>query len=214
LSRKPAEKMDVEVDAPPASGRGTARDRIVTAAYSVLARQGYTETSIKDIAREAGIAPGLVHYYFENKAALLLEVVGEVCRRYHAELDAMPVPSDPLEAAAVRILWARERVSRIPDWYRLSYDLNALALRDPKLGAEVAETMREFREHIRLMVTEAVKLAGVEREDVSHEGVAAVLLASFNGLALQSLLDPSFDLGAAYNALSQMALGLLKPARG
>ena len=43
------------------------KDRIIDAAYRALVRQGYHETSMKDIAAEAGVAPGLAHYYFETK---------------------------------------------------------------------------------------------------------------------------------------------------
>ncbi|TMD16238.1 MAG: helix-turn-helix transcriptional regulator, partial [Chloroflexi bacterium] len=41
----------------------TTRDRILEAAYRTLVRRGYHETSMKDIAEEAGVAPGLAHYY-------------------------------------------------------------------------------------------------------------------------------------------------------
>ena len=41
------------------------RSQIVRAAAAVLGRQGYAETSLKDVAREAKVAPGLLHYYFE-----------------------------------------------------------------------------------------------------------------------------------------------------
>ena len=34
------------------------RSQIVRAAAAVLGRQGYAETSLKDVAREAGVAPG------------------------------------------------------------------------------------------------------------------------------------------------------------
>ena len=43
------------------------KERIVDAAYRALVRHGYHETSMKDIAAEAAVAPGLAHYYFENK---------------------------------------------------------------------------------------------------------------------------------------------------
>ena len=33
--------------------------------------QGYGATSLKDVAREASVAPGLLHYYFESKEELL-----------------------------------------------------------------------------------------------------------------------------------------------
>src|SRR5207247_9422644 len=56
------------------------RTKILEAAFQILARQGYENTSIKDIAEEAGVAQGLVHYHFKSKQQLVLAVLAEVCR--------------------------------------------------------------------------------------------------------------------------------------
>ena len=69
------------------------RGQIVRAAAAVLGRQGYDGTSLKDVAREAGVAPGLLHYYFESKQELLLEVVvvmeREMIRDWQAAVAAL-----------------------------------------------------------------------------------------------------------------------------
>src|SRR2546425_11500908 len=52
------------------------KDRIIEAAYQALVKRGYHETSMKDIAAEAGVAPGLAHYYFETKEDLLVAAIG------------------------------------------------------------------------------------------------------------------------------------------
>jgi AcrR family transcriptional regulator len=41
------------------------------AALRVFAQKGFDRASNKDIAREAGITPGLIYYYFKSKKALL-----------------------------------------------------------------------------------------------------------------------------------------------
>ena len=53
------------------------KDRIIDAAYRALVRRGYHETSMKDIAAEAGVAPGLAHYYFETKEDIFRAVVSQ-----------------------------------------------------------------------------------------------------------------------------------------
>src|SRR6266851_2440966 len=58
------------------------REKILQAAFAVLSRQGYENTSIKVIAEEAGVAQGLVHYYFKSKQQLVIAVLFEVCRRW------------------------------------------------------------------------------------------------------------------------------------
>src|SRR6202165_1758086 len=64
------------------------RGQIVRTATAVLARQGYSATSLKDVAREAGVAQGLLHYYFESKQELLLEVVSGMEREMTADWQA------------------------------------------------------------------------------------------------------------------------------
>ena len=54
--------------------RRTAQDKrqiILEAATHVFASKGYHGTRISDIAREAGIAYGLVYHYFKNKEEIL-----------------------------------------------------------------------------------------------------------------------------------------------
>jgi len=51
------------------------RAEIVAALQAVMARQGYEKATIQAIAKEAGLAPGLIHYHFKNKQEILLSLV-------------------------------------------------------------------------------------------------------------------------------------------
>lgn len=51
------------------------RRTILRAAIDVFARKGYHGCRIADVAREAGVAYGLVYHYFKNKEELLETVV-------------------------------------------------------------------------------------------------------------------------------------------
>ena len=51
------------------------RDQIIDAAMQVFAQKGFTRATNKDIAREAGITPGLIYYYFESKGDLLKAII-------------------------------------------------------------------------------------------------------------------------------------------
>jgi TetR/AcrR family fatty acid metabolism transcriptional regulator len=50
------------------------RNQILDAATKVFAEKGFHPTTIKDIAREAGIADGTIYNYFDNKTALMLGI--------------------------------------------------------------------------------------------------------------------------------------------
>ncbi len=51
------------------------REQIIDAAMRVFAQKGFTKATNKDVAREAGITPGLIYYYFESKEALLTAIM-------------------------------------------------------------------------------------------------------------------------------------------
>ncbi|HET8975372.1 MAG TPA: TetR/AcrR family transcriptional regulator [Solirubrobacterales bacterium] len=88
-----------------ANGRATEKRRaILDAAIRVFARQGFHAARVSDIAREAGVAYGLVYHYFDSKEQMLNELFSErwsllldAIRQADAELDS---PRDKLEAAA------------------------------------------------------------------------------------------------------------------
>ena len=50
------------------------RNQILDAATKVFAEKGFHPTTIKDIAKEAGIADGTIYNYFDNKTALMLGI--------------------------------------------------------------------------------------------------------------------------------------------
>lgn len=54
---------------------GDRREQIIDAAMRVFAQKGFLKATNKDIARAAGITPGLIYYYFESKEAVLKTIV-------------------------------------------------------------------------------------------------------------------------------------------
>lgn len=61
---------------PPGDGDDL-RGRLLDAAVGRFARDGIAGSSLRDIARDAGTTPALVHYYFGNRDALLEAVIEE-----------------------------------------------------------------------------------------------------------------------------------------
>jgi TetR/AcrR family fatty acid metabolism transcriptional regulator len=51
------------------------RNQILAAATQVFAARGFHRTTIRDIARAAGVADGTIYIYFANKPALLLGIM-------------------------------------------------------------------------------------------------------------------------------------------
>src|SRR5690606_38723696 len=52
---------------PPRTASAGTRDRILTAAREVFSERGYEKTSVRGIAKAAGVDSALVHHYFGTK---------------------------------------------------------------------------------------------------------------------------------------------------
>jgi AcrR family transcriptional regulator len=57
-------------------GRPDTRAAIVEAARAAFAEEGFDRTSMRGVARAAGVDPALVHHYFDSKDDLFLESLG------------------------------------------------------------------------------------------------------------------------------------------
>ncbi len=75
------------------------QNRILDAAMELFYFQGYEATSIGDIVRRANVRSGSLYYFYENKEALLVAVLGRYMETIRAEVlePAFRLSPDPLE---------------------------------------------------------------------------------------------------------------------
>jgi TetR/AcrR family transcriptional regulator len=52
------------------------KSRILSAATTLFARQGYGSTSVREVVEAAGVTKPTLYYYFDGKEALFREVIG------------------------------------------------------------------------------------------------------------------------------------------
>ncbi|HEY3452133.1 MAG TPA: TetR/AcrR family transcriptional regulator [Myxococcales bacterium] len=74
---------------------GDRREAILQAAVRVFAQKGYHGCRIADVAREAGVAYGLVYHYFHNKQDLLASVFDESFGHFVRLLEAIAATEGP-----------------------------------------------------------------------------------------------------------------------
>ena len=197
------------------------RERIISAASKVLAEKGYEATTLREISREAQAAPGLVHYYFGGKDQLLVEVLQAAGQRFHQRLERLVknMPADrSLEALLTQL---HERVDQDPDVYRLRYESFSLGLHNPLIEPRVRERLAQRRQELGVVIAKVMEkmepTEGAQDASLDPIPLAALLLSVFDGLALQKIMDPTFDLDAPYRLLAQMLHGLFArdiPAHG
>lgn len=105
-----------------------ARAQLLDIALELFARQGIGETTLGAIAREAGVTPAMVHYYFKTRDQLLDMLIDERFAPLRVELarvfnDPESEPVDTLRAFVETLvvtveknpwfaaLWVREMIS-------------------------------------------------------------------------------------------------------
>jgi AcrR family transcriptional regulator len=199
--------------APASPPEPDARERLIAAGYRVLAERGYDATTIKEVAREAGVNQGLVHYYFGSKDALLLAVTAEARQQYSAELQRLREETPPERLAAASFAWGERLLKDAPEQIRLRYELFALGLRNPELRPAVAELMYQSSDEIARTVARVRGDAEARPEPVDHH-YAAIVQACFDGLALRHLLEERFDPGPAFALMRRIVMASLEGPDG
>ncbi|GCF09713.1 TetR family transcriptional regulator [Dictyobacter arantiisoli] len=187
------------------------RERIIAATSKVLAEKGYDATTLREISREAQAAPGLVHYYFGGKDQLLVEVLQEAGQRFNQTMKLLvqEVPADQALDAFLTKLY--ERVGQEPNVYRLRYESFSLGLHNPLIEPKVRERLAQRREEIGSVMAKVLE-SDTKGSAIDPNTLASLLLPLFDGLALQKIMDPTFDLDASYQLLARMLHSLLSHA--
>jgi len=189
------------------------KERIVDAAYRTLVKHGYHETSMKDIAAEAGVAPGLAHYYFETKEDLLVAAIEHGCepvlrawQQAGMNLSGpLPEDADPMMVARMGFELAKEELKTYGGLFLLTFDMFGVGLHNPKIAAAVRTFIDERRAFI-ARITQGVIAGMADPPIASADAIAAAIWGSLHGIYLQKVMNSEFDAEAAIDALSEMTI--------
>ena len=119
------------------------RRQILRAAITVFARSGYHASRVSDVAKEAGVAYGLVYHYFGSKEDLLETIFRRTWSRMLEAVEEVERADESARkqlAAVARIVLGAWPVD--PDLVRV---LVREVARSPQLGREVDEIAHAFQ---------------------------------------------------------------------
>ncbi|GAA5123598.1 TetR family transcriptional regulator C-terminal domain-containing protein [Alloalcanivorax gelatiniphagus] len=162
------------------------RREILTAATTVLARQGNRGLTHRAVDREAGIPEGSSSAYFRTRDALLGALGDFVADRLAADVEALGsrlagCPGDH-ERAVAEVSGLFARWLEEPELLTARLELTVAATRDPGL----ADRFTQWRNDLVAMVREVLAEAGTD-----DQAVAETLVAALDGVLLASLLQPA-----------------------
>jgi TetR/AcrR family transcriptional regulator, fatty acid metabolism regulator protein len=163
------------------------REAILRAATRVFARNGYFNSKVADIARDAGVADGTVYLYFKSKEEILHSIfdrsVGDTITEARKQLSTT---TDP-----------REKLRRIAHLHleRLGADRDLAIVFQVELRSSTkfmeefsAAGFAEYLSLIRAAVEDGQR-AGVFRKELSAKVIAKILFGALDEMATNWILS-------------------------
>jgi AcrR family transcriptional regulator len=182
--------------------------RIVAAMRASVAVRGAAASTFDNVAREAGVSRGLLHYYFGSKERLLAEVVRLDCDIRMESLDEGLSRADSIDALVELMVRHLEEFVEEDAAPTLVYEMFSASRHSEEIREELSELYRRWRGNLARTLLQKQE-EGVVRLRADAEAVAAVLFALGDGIGLQIVSDPSWDSGPALDAGVRTARFLL-----
>lgn len=206
----------VEENTPsPVDRKELRRNEVIDAAISVFARDGFSQATMDDVAREAGIAKGTVYLYFKSKEEL-----------FRGAIESRLIPAVERAQASVGEL-SGSAAEALQDHIRLAYeqiiagDLKHILRLVISEGPRFPEIRKFYYDNVLQRLTKGVLSRiveyGIERGEfapVSTEKIALVIMGPAMMAGMWKIvwddLDP-IDLDAYFQTHFEVILnGLLK----
>jgi AcrR family transcriptional regulator len=173
---------------------------ILQAAQRVLVEKGFSGLTLRAIAAESGENSAMVQYYFGNKEGLVKAMIDSVFR--DDQQDA---------AAAMSTVTSGDRLPRFVEGlrtisssrsFRVFFDVLPYALRNEGLRGRMARAYDWYRQ---------IKTDWLRAKDHTSPseqqallGLAELMTAVVDGLAIQEAIDDGFDMRRPYAVLEFM----------
>jgi TetR/AcrR family transcriptional regulator, transcriptional repressor of aconitase len=181
------------------------RDRILDAALTCFARQGFHAATMQDIVGESGLSPGAIYGYFAGKTDMVTAIASE---RHQMERRRMEyaLAASSLEASLRRLL--EEFVLELRDpreklWRRLAVQLWAESLSNPALRREALLGVEQAIEALSRLIRKAQK-EGRWPPHLNPASASRIMISILQGISLQWAWDDKIDIASFATALQIM----------
>ncbi|MCI3273806.1 TetR/AcrR family transcriptional regulator [Streptomyces cylindrosporus] len=188
------------------------RANLLDAAFAVFAAKGFGRVSIEEVCEAAGYSRGAFYSNFDSLDELFFALY-----RQRADLIAEQVSGAlALDGPDLDVPAAVDRVTEVllldRDWLLVKTDFLVHAARDP----DVAQTLLEHRARLRQAIADRLARArGFAKPPAvldDAEGAAHAVVAAYDGVTVQLLLDKDVDGARVW--LKQLLTALLTDGSG
>lgn len=187
------------------------REQLVQTGLRLFSEKGYRGTSVRDIARAAGVTEGLLYHYFTSKADLFRAVLDQYApvRAFGDFLHsaASAHPSQAVFEEALRA-FGREFVVRIRENRTFLVTMLSEAPSDPELGALLSDFLRATTADVSRFLAEYRQVGQLDAQ-IPIEAAARALQGSLMFHFLMEALRPPAASTVSDAALDDLVTVLL-----
>ncbi|MGC5168649.1 TetR/AcrR family transcriptional regulator [Luteimicrobium sp. DT211] len=188
------------------------REQLVEAALAVALREGVEAVTIRTVAREAGVRPGVIHYVFTDKHELLAALSRRVAAIATSFLDdAIAAGGDittTLHALADGMWKGLEARSH---HQLLTIEIATLGARDERMRAIVLDQLKEQWAASEAYLTAAAHQAEV-RYSMDVPLLARMVSAEIDGIQIAWMVEHDDAAAiASFHAVADVILGTVRP---
>ena len=165
------------------------REQLVAAAIAVASRDGIEAATVRAVAAAAGVSPGVVHYCFQDKDALLQAMAHEITRQNLTQsLMEMPSRGEPgvIIDRALDLLWSS--ISATRGSQLLSYELTTYSMRHPEVRQVSVNQYLVSHDAARQFLRTLARSGGIEWT-LPIETMARLVVMMTDGVVLAWLAD-------------------------
>ncbi|MFJ9418912.1 TetR/AcrR family transcriptional regulator [Streptomyces sp. NPDC101227] len=171
--------------------RQQTRGRLLAAAAELFTERGVNGASVEQIAERAGYTRGAFYGNFEDKNALVAELLQQRTRRELEEVRTLTQDAASFDDAVGKLRdWNHERARHLPEWLALRMELVLYALRNEELRPLLAERELLARDAHAAGLEQAFAARGVGSPG-DPAFLALIVHALEDGLLIQRLLTPA-----------------------
>jgi AcrR family transcriptional regulator len=165
--------------------------KILASALEILAKKGYENTTINDIADNAKISRGLLHYYFKDKEDLVSQAMtfgfGSM---WDSSIGNIQSARSPEQLVDNMIEVLKKNTLERPDFSALLFEMWVSSRRSAKIHKVFSDGLQETVNRLEGLLRVASSLGIIKADPSELEGMVRVLIALYHGLTIQLLTNP------------------------
>jgi AcrR family transcriptional regulator len=191
-----------------ASRADVRRTQIRAAAADCFRQHGFHGTSIAQISKAAGMSTGHIYHYFENKEAIIADIVAQDLERLLVLTAELRASSD-VKAAMIERAVEGVQDNLDPGSAALQLEIVAEAARNPHIADIVRAADKQCRDSLAETIRTQRQAAGHEDNAATLAGMVEAISAMFDGLRIRAIRNPDIDRDAVAKLFRRMISDLL-----